>query len=316
MAKDRRELDRRAIEHHYDLSNDFYALFLDPLMVYTCGYFRTPDTDLEAAQADKLDLVCRKLRLAPGERMLDIGCGWGSLAVWAAKHYGADVLGVTLSAEQVKWGQAWIAREGLADRCRIERRDYRDMAGNGPFDKIAAIGIIEHVGVANYLPYFREVYDLLAPGGLFLSHGITHHRAWRQTPQWEFLIEHVFPNGDLDHVSHTCDVLEEADFEVLDVEGLRPHYARTCRLWAERLRANQRRAIELVGERRYRTWLLYLTSASVGFEQRSIGLHQVLVQRPDEASACVPRTREEIYRDRLGAAAGEAPPLARASGMR
>ena len=310
MAQDRRQLDQRAIEHHYDLSNDFYALFLDSRMVYTCAYFRTPDTDLETAQADKLDLVCRKLRLRPGERMLDIGCGWGSLVVWAAKHYGANVLGVTLSAEQVKYAQAWIAREGLEDRCRVEHRDYRDVAGEGPFDKIGAIGIIEHVGIANYLAYFREVYDLLKPGALFLNHGITHHRAWRKTPQWDFLIEHVFPNGELDHVSHICDVMEEADFEVLDVEGLRPHYARTCHLWAERLRANEKRAIELVGERRYRTWLLYLTSSSISFEQRSTGLHQVLAQRPDPIAACVPTTREEIYQEQSQEALAEAPPLA------
>lgn len=297
MSQDRRELDRDAIQHHYDLSNEFYALFLDPLMLYTCAYFREPNASLEQAQADKLDLVCRKLRLAPGEKMLDIGCGWGSLAVWAAKHYGVDVLGVTLSKEQVRWAKDWIAREGLGDRCRVEHRDYRDVMGDGPFDKISAIGIIEHVGIANYLSYFRGVRDLLRPGGLFLNHGITHHRAWKRNPQWEFLIANVFPNGELDHISHICDVIEEADLEIHDVESLRPHYARTCRLWAERLRENQERAIALVGERKYRTWLLYLTSSSVGFEERSIGLHQVLTSRPDPAAAVVPSTREEIYRD-------------------
>jgi cyclopropane-fatty-acyl-phospholipid synthase len=313
MSHDRRELDRKAIHHHYDLSNEFYALFLDSRMVYTCAYFRTPDTDLETAQADKLDLVCRKLRLQPGERMLDIGCGWGSLAVWAAKHYGVNVLGVTLSAEQVKWAQAWIAREGLGDRCRVEHRDYRDVAGEGPFDKIAAIGIIEHVGIANYPAYFREVYDLLKPGGLFLNHGITHHRAWKRTPQWDFLVEHVFPNGELDHVSHICDVMEATDFEVVDVDGLRAHYALTCRYWAERLRANEKKAIALVGERKYRTWLLYLTSSSVGFEQRSIGLYQVLAEKVDPSAAVVPTTREDWYRDwELELER----PLGRAAGMR
>jgi cyclopropane-fatty-acyl-phospholipid synthase len=314
MLKDRRDFDREAIHHHYDLSNDFYRLFLDSRMVYTCAYFRSPDADLETAQADKLDLVCRKLRLQPGERLLDIGCGWGSLGVWAAKHYGVHVLAVTLAGEQVKWARGSIAREGLQDRCRVEHRDYRDVVGEGPFDKIAAIGIIEHVGVANYLAYFRAVRDLLKPGGLFLNHGITRNRAWRKTPQWEFLVEHVFPNGELDHVSHICDVLEEADLEILDVESLRPHYARTCRLWAERLRANEKKAIALVGERKYRTWLLYLTSASIGFEQRSIGLHQVLVQRADPAAAVAPTTREEIYRDRERP--GAEIPLARASGIR
>jgi cyclopropane-fatty-acyl-phospholipid synthase len=297
QEQDRRELDREAIHHHYDLSNDFYALFLDPRMVYTCAYFRTPETDLETAQADKLDLVCRKLRLKPGERLLDIGCGWGSLSVWAAKHYGAEVLGVTLAAEQVRWGKEWIAREGLGDRCRVEHRDYRDVVADGPFDKIAAIGIIEHVGRANYPAYFQEVYDLLKPGGLFLSHGITRHHRWQETPQWEFLREHVFPNGELTDVSHVCDRLEATNFELLDVEALRQHYSLTCRMWADRLRANEEKAIALVGRRKYRTWLLYLTSASVGFEERSIGLHQVLVQKVDPRAAIVPTTREEIYRE-------------------
>ena len=309
MATDRRALDRDAIHHHYDLSNEFYQLFLDPLMLYTCAYYRTPDGDLATAQRDKLDLVCRKLRLRPGDTLLDIGCGWGSLAIWAAKHYGARVLAVTLAEEQVKYGQAWAQREGLSDVCRIEHRDYRDLVGEGPFDKVAAIGIIEHVGIANYPSYFREVYGLLKPGGLFLNHGITHNRAWKRTPQWDFLIEHVFPNGELDHVSHITEVMEEADLEILDVDNLRPHYARTCRHWAERLRANQRRAVELVGERTYRTWLLYLTSSSLAFEQRSLQLHQVLVSRNDARAEVVPTTREEVYLPFVAA------PLARAAGI-
>jgi len=309
--QDRRDFDRQAIEHHYDLSNEFYALFLDPLMVYTCAYYREPNGDLAQAQADKLDLVCRKLRLRPGERMLDIGCGWGSLAVWAAKNYGVEVLAVTLSAEQATYGAEWARREGLADRCRVERRDYRDLASEQPFDKISAVGIIEHVGIANYPSYFAEVHSLLQPGGLFLNHGITHRRDWVRTPQWEFLIQNVFPNGELDHVSHITDVMEATEFEVLDVECLRLHYARTCRQWANRLRAAQERAIALVGERKYRTWLLYLAASSVAFEQGSIGLYQVVAARRDQAAGDLrPTTREEIYRQ------DQAPPLARASGMR
>jgi cyclopropane-fatty-acyl-phospholipid synthase len=297
VAEDRRTLDKRAIEHHYDLSNEFYRLFLDSLMVYTCAYYRTPDGSLEQAQRDKLDLVCRKLRLQPGERLLDIGCGWGSLAIWAAQNYGVHALGVTLSREQVKWANEWIARERLEDRCRVEHRDYRDVAGEEPFDKVAAIGIIEHVGPANYPAYFEEVFQLVKPGGLFLNHGITRHRHWKYTPQFDFLREHVFPNGELIHVSYITEQMENQNFEILDVESLRPHYARTCRQWAERLRAHEREAISLVGERRYRTWLLYLTSASVGFEQSTINLHQVLAQRRDAAAAVVPTTREEIYRE-------------------
>ena len=294
-STDRRSLDAQAIEHHYDLSNDFYALFLDPLMVYTCAYYRTPDTSLEQAQEDKLDLVCRKLRLQPGERFLDIGCGWGSLAIHAAKHYGVEALGVTLSKEQVAYAQEWIAREGLADVCRVEHRDYRDLVSEEPYDRISAIGIIEHVGIANYRAYFDEVYGLLKPNGLFLNHGITRNHYWEKTPQWDFLVEHVFPNGELDTVSHIASVMEEARFEIADVESLREHYSLTCRDWAERLRANEDRAIALVGKRKYRTWLLYLHSASVGFEQASIGLHQILGRRREAGVRAVATTRAEIY---------------------
>ncbi len=295
MARNRRSIDKAAIEHHYDLSNEFYELFLDPWMLYTCAYYRTPDGDLEQAQLDKMDLVCRKLRLRRGERLLDIGCGWGSLALWAAKHYGVEAFGVTLSAEQARYARAWIEREGLADVCRVEHRDYRDVDREDPFDKIAAIGIIEHVGVANYPAYFAEVRDLLKPGGLFLNHGITRHRHWRWTPQWQFLIENVFPNGELMHVSYINERMEEQDLEIIDVESLRGHYARTCRHWAERLRSNEKHAIELVGERAYRTWLLYLTSSSVNFEEGSINLYQTLASRPDPATRTVPTTREELY---------------------
>jgi cyclopropane-fatty-acyl-phospholipid synthase len=306
---DRRTLDKEAIEHHYDLSNEFYALFLDPLMIYTCAYYRTPDGDLETAQRDKLDLVCRKLRLKPGDRLLDVGCGWGALAIWAAQNYGARVLAVTLSREQASYGRARAAREGVADVCRIEHRDYRDVAHEGPFDKISAIGIIEHVGIDNYPAYFSEVHSLLKPGGLFLNHGITRNRHWRRTPQWEFLLEHVFPNGELDPISHINDVMEQENFEIVDVENLRAHYMRTCFHWAERLRAHRDEAIDLVGERKYRIWLLYLTSASVGFEQCSIGLHQTLALKRDPEATVVPRTREEIYTP------AALPELARASGM-
>jgi cyclopropane-fatty-acyl-phospholipid synthase len=310
MGMDRRSLDKHAIEHHYDLSNEFYELFLDPLMLYTCAYYRTPDGDLETAQRDKLDLVCRKLRLQPGERLLDIGCGWGSLAIWAVQNYGVSVHAVTLSREQARYGQVRAAREGLSDVCRIEHRDYRDVANEGPFDKISAIGIIEHVGIENYPAYFSEVHDLLAPGGLFLNHGITRNRFWRPTPQFDFLLEHVFPNGELDFISHINEVMEDRGFEIVDVENLRPHYMRTCFHWAERLRGNRDKAIALVGERKYRTWLLYLTSASVGFEQASIGLHQTLALRRDPKRLVVPTTREEIYNP------APRPELARASGMK
>jgi cyclopropane-fatty-acyl-phospholipid synthase len=301
--------DAKAIEFHYDVSNEFYALFLDRRMVYTCAYYRRPDGDLDQAQEDKLDLVCRKLRLAPGERLLDIGCGWGSLVVWAAERYGVEAHGVTLSAAQAEYAQAWIRRAGLEGRARVDHLDYRDLPADLRFDKVAAVGIIEHLGIANYARYFARVHELLAPGGLFLNHGITHEKHWRRSSQTNFLETFVFPNGELDNVSHIVDVLEQARFEILDVEALRAHYARTTRQWVERLQANAERARALVSERVYRTWVAYLAASSVGFTQGSIGLYQVLASRPDPASRqAVPTTREEIY-----AAGAPARRLARAS---
>src|SRR5213594_1132392 len=300
--------DRRAISFHYDVSNDFYALFLDKRMVYTCAYYRRPDGDLDQAQEDKLDLVCRKLRLERGERLLDIGCGWGSLVVWAAERYGVEAHGVTLSAEQAESAGSAIRRAGLEGRARVEHLDYRDLPPGLRFEKIAAVGVIEHIGIRNYAAYFARVHELLEPGGLFLNHGITHEKHWRRTSQTEFLDRHVFPNSEMDNISHTLDVLEQARFEVLDVEALRAHYARTTRQWVERLQANAERARALVGERVYRTWLLYLAASSVSFTQGSIGLHQIVAARSDPAAATVlPATREAIY------ARAESPALAEAS---
>ena len=208
--------DREAISFHYDVSNDFYALFLDKRMVYTCAYYRQPDGDLDQAQEDKLDLVCRKLRLAPGERLLDIGCGWGSLVMWAAERYGVEAHGVTLSAAQAEWAETAIRRAGLEDRARVEHLDYRELPAGLRFDKVAAVGVIEHIGIRNYPAYFARVHDLLEPDGLFLNHGITHDKQWRRSSQSEFLERHVFPNGEMDNVSHTLDVLERARFEMHD----------------------------------------------------------------------------------------------------
>jgi len=265
-------------------------------MVYTCAYYRRPDGDLDQAQEDKLDLVCRKLRLERGERLLDIGCGWGSLVMWAAERYGVEAYGVTLSARQAEYAQAAIRRAGLGGRARVDLMDYRDLPADLRFDKIAAVGVIEHVGIANYGSYFARVHELLAPGGLFLNHGITHEKEWRRSSQTDFLERYVFPNGEMDNVSHILDVLERARFEILDVEGLRGHYARTTRQWVERLQANAARARALVTERVYRTWLTYLAASSVAFTQGSLGLYQVVASRPDPGMReAVPTTREAIY---------------------
>ena len=300
MKRRTKQRDAEAIAFHYDVSNDFYALFLDRRMVYTCAYYRRPDGDLDQAQEDKLDLVCRKLRLRPGDRLLDIGCGWGSLVVWAAERYGVEAQGVTLSRAQAEYADAWIRRVGLEGRARVDHLDYRDLPAELRFDKVAAVGVIEHLGIASYPAYFARVHEVLRPGGLFLNHGITHEKAWRRSSQTGFMERHVFPNAEIDNVSHILDVLERARFEIVDVESLRAHYARTTRQWVERLQANAARARTLASERVYRTWVAYLAASSVGFTEGSLGLYQVVAERPDPArEEAVPTTREEVYAPRL-----------------
>jgi cyclopropane-fatty-acyl-phospholipid synthase len=291
-----RQADATAVAHHYDVSNEFYELFLDPLMVYTCAYYRDPDGKLDQAQRDKLDHVCRKLELARGQSLLDIGCGWGSLAIWAAQHYGVRAHGVTLSRAQADYATARIQREGLQERCRVDYLDYRDLPAEQRFDKIAAVGVIEHVGIANYPTFFGSVRARLHDGGLYLNHGIVHEFHWKPTSQTEFLYRHVFPNGDLAGFSETVTEMERAGLEILDVEGLRLHYARTCRHWVERLRERADEARRLVGERTYRTWLLYLTCSAVAFEAGSIGLYQVVMRKHGDTTIDRgPRTREPLY---------------------
>lgn len=296
MRKRSKRRDAQAIAHHYDVSNDFYALFLDPLMLYTCAYYRESDGKLEQAQADKVDLVCRKLRLKPGETLLDIGCGWGGLSIWAAQHYGVTAHGVTLSKAQADWAMARIRREGLEGRCLVEHRDLRDLPADARYDKIAAIGVIEHVGIVNYPSFFASVRSMLNDGGLYLNHGIHHEFHWRHTSQTDFLYDHVFPNGDLSGVSETMTEMERAGWEVYDVENLRLHYARTCRQWVERLQARADEARAIVGERTYRTWLLYLACSSMAFAGGSIGLYQFLLRKQwDTVGWTAPATREDLY---------------------
>jgi cyclopropane-fatty-acyl-phospholipid synthase len=288
--------DARAISHHYDVSNDFYALFLDPLMVYTCAYYRDPDGKIEQAQQDKLDHVCRKLDLRPGETLLDIGCGWGGLSMWAARHYGVRAQGVTLSRAQADYAAERIKREGLEGRCRVDYMDYRDLPAEVVYDKIAAVGVIEHVGIPNYPGFFGGVRARLKDGGLYLNHGIVHDFTWKRSSQFEFLLRHVFPNGELASLSETLTEMERAGWEIMDVEGLRLHYARTCRQWVERLCARADEARALAGERTYRTWRLYLTCSAVAFENSSLGLYQVVMRKHrDPKTGLEPRTREPLY---------------------
>lgn len=286
----------RDIAAHYDLPSAFYELFLDERMVYTCAYYRDAGTGLDQAQQDKLDLVCRKLRLAHDESFLDLGCGWGALACWAAANYGVRAHGVTLSREQAQWAAAAVARAGLQDRVTIEHLDYASIPAGLRYDKIAAVGMIEHLGRARHREYFDRVRGLLTEDGLFLNHGITMRAGASWSSEMEFLHRYVFPGLDLVDVPRTLEAMERSGLEVLDVENLRPHYARTTREWATRLWERRERACAVAGERVWRTWVAYLAAASVAFRNGWIGLHQVVARR---ASTCddgmQPRLREDVY---------------------
>ena len=266
--------DAEAITHHYDVSNAFYRRMLGPTMVYSCAYFASPDDTLEEAQTRKLDLVCRKLELQPDERLLDIGCGWGSLLIHAASEYGVRGVGVTVSDAQARLARERIAQAGLTGRIEVRLQDYRDVS-DGPYDKISSIGMFEHVGRANLPVYFAGARDLLRPGGLFLNHGIVR-TAPVPTGLGSFSERYVFPDGELHSQGLVLSALEEARFEVLDDESLRPHYAETLRRWAANHDAHREAAIAEIGEERERVWRLHNVGAALGFERGSISVHQVL----------------------------------------
>lgn len=291
--------DRAAISHHYDVSNDFYKLFLDERMVYSCAYFHAADDSLDAAQTQKLDHICRKLRLQPGERFLDIGCGWGALVIWAAQHYGVQAHGITLSREQLAEAQARIAAAGLQDRITVELRDYRALEGVGVYDKVSSVGMFEHVGLANLPQYHATVHRVLRPNGLFLNHGITHEEeGWQPSVDTEFINRYVFPDGELDRVSSIQSGMERARFEIQDVENLRMHYARTLRHWVTRLESHHEEAMQYVSESTYRVWRLYMAASALEFESGGTAIHQILAsRRPDVApyGQPVPFTRGDLY---------------------
>ena len=291
--------DRAAISHHYDVSNDFYKLFLDERLVYSCAYFHQADDSLATAQANKLDHICRKLRLQPGERLLDIGCGWGALVIWAAQHYGVHAHGITLSQEQLAEARARIAAAGLEDRITVELRDYRALEGEGVYDKVSSVGMFEHVGLANLPQYHATVHRVLKPNGLFLNHGITHEEeGWQPSVDTEFINRYVFPDGELDRVSSIQSGMERARFEIQDVENLRGHYARTLRHWVARLESHHEEAMQYVSEATYRVWRLYMAASALEFESGGTAIHQILAsRRPDVApyGQPVPLTRGDLY---------------------
>ncbi|WKX09766.1 class I SAM-dependent methyltransferase [Streptomyces sp. NL15-2K] len=279
--------DRRAISHHYDVGNDFYELVLGPSMVYSCAYWPAPESaggTLETAQRDKLELIARKLDLTPGRRLLDVGCGWGSMAIHAAREHGVRVVGITLSHEQAAYARKRVADEGLTDRVEIRVQDYRDVT-DGPYDAISSIGMAEHVGADRYLEYATVLHSLLGPGGRLLNHQIAR-RPERDESAYhidEFIDRYVFPDGELAPVGTTVTQLERAGFEVRDVESIREHYALTLRRWVANLEAGWDRAVKLTSPGRARVWRLYMAASAVSFERNRIGVNQVLAIRTPES---------------------------------
>jgi cyclopropane-fatty-acyl-phospholipid synthase len=291
--------NRSNIAHHYDVSNAFYRMWLDARMVYSCAYFRTADDTLDAAQAQKLDHICRKLRLAEGERFLDIGCGWGALVFWAAENYGVQATGITLSRNQYDHVRSEIAARGLADRVRVELLDYADLPDVEAFDKVASVGMFEHVGPRNYDRYFGKIRRILVPGGFVLNHGITHNSLGQRglgSGIGEFVEEYVFPGGELAHVSRVIEGLAAQGLEVIDGEALREHYAKTLWHWVDRLEARADDARAEVGEERFRVWRIYMAGSAHAFDRGWMSLWQLLAGKPlADGRLPHPLTREYMY---------------------
>lgn len=301
IARDGKPATNKAnIAHHYDVSNAFYKLFLDERMVYTCAYFTEDHDDLERAQTDKLEMICRKLRLKPGDKLLDIGCGWGALVCYAAQHYGVEAHGVTLAEEQLKLAREKVEALGLQDKVTLHLKDFTQMEGQ--FDKISSIGMFEHVGIRNHPTYFQAVNRLLKPRGLYLHHSISRRakkteKAFNKMPaEYRALVRYIFPGGELDHLGMSIANLERYGFEVHDVEGWREHYQRTTRLWFERLNANRAAAEAEVGPERTRMWLLYLAGCSLAFERGGALINQTLVSKRRKGPSGLPLTRVDLYR--------------------
>jgi len=294
--------NKRNIARHYDVSNAFYELWLDAEMVYSCAYFHDWSDSLDQAQINKLDMICRKLRLRPGETLLDIGCGWGALAFHAVRRYGVNVVGVTLAKEQIAFARRRADELGLADQAAFELSDYSRLEGAARFDKISSIGMFEHVGAANFDAYFTAVHRLLKPGGLYLHHAITRPgkgatvgRA-KKRPEFAALTRYIFPGGELDFLWRTVAALEAHGFELRDVEGWREHYQRTCRMWHDRLLARYDAACGEVGEATTRVWLAYLAACSLVFERNACGVYQTLVCKRARSASPLPPTRADLYR--------------------
>jgi cyclopropane-fatty-acyl-phospholipid synthase len=289
-----RERERDAVRYHYDISNDFYSLWLDRSMVYSCGYFKSADDDIDTAQTRKLDYLCKKLRLQPGDRVLDLGCGWGGLLMHAAKYYGVDSFGITLSAPQAELARERIRLAGLEDHCKVEVRDYRELDPSRRYDKIVSVGMFEHVGEKLLTEYFQRAWNSLRPGGIFLNHGIAASAIFPSSSP-SFVDKYVFPDGELVPLNTTVRAAEACGFEVRDVESLREHYALTLRQWVRRLEAKAGEAKRIVSDLTYRVWRIYMSGSAHRFKTGRLNLYQVLFLKPDGGNSHLPLTREDWY---------------------
>ncbi len=299
MFRHQHRSNRKNIQHHYDVSDAFYRLWLDPRMVYSCAYFSAEDDSLADAQVKKLDHICRKLRLAPGETFLDIGCGWGALIFWAAQNYGVTATGITLSKHQFDHVTREIAARGLEGRVRVMLQDYQDLPEGVLYDKVASIGMFEHVGPRRYDKYFGKIYHVLKPGGFVLNHGITLNVLGAQSLGsgiGDFVEEYVFPGGQLAHVAPVIGGLARAGLELVDAEALREHYAKTLWSWLDGLEANADAARAEVGEEKFRVWRIYLAGSAHAFERGWLSIWQLLAGKPlPDGELPHPLTREYIY---------------------
>jgi cyclopropane-fatty-acyl-phospholipid synthase len=297
------ERDRQAISYHYDVSNEFFALWLDSTMAYSCAVFAVPDEDLETAQRRKLDYVCRKLRLKPGEHLLDIGCGWGGLVMHAAREYGVNALGVTLSQNQAELAQERIRAAGLGDRCRVEMGDYREVDERERFDKLVSVGMYEHVAREALGDYFAHARRLLRPRGVFLAHGIARSATASDGSGPSFLNAYVFPDNDLVPIATVLAAAESAELEVRDVESLREHYALTTRRWLERLEAQCDEARRVTNDVIYRTWRLMCAASAYRFARAELSVYQTLLVKPDDGASGLPLSRADWYASQAAASA-------------
>lgn len=303
IARHTRKTDRKAIEYHYDVSNEFYASWLDSRMVYSCGYFPEGSEDLETGQRLKLDHICRKLMLAPGQKLLDIGCGWGAMVIHAAREYGVQAVGVTLSTKQYELARERVREAGLEERVEIRLQDYRDIPDSERFDRISSIGMFEHVGLKNLPTYFERIHTLLEPGGIAMNHGITSADVDNRSVglgAGEFIDRYVFPDGELPHVSMAIRELSAAGLELVDAESLRRHYARTLSFWSSAFEGNLERLTALAGEKRARIWRVYLAGCAHAFAQGWVNIYQLLAIRPKRgesgAESPLPMSRAYMYR--------------------